>query len=392
MPQNVTIYRCLIICPSDVEGEKQALIELINHWNAQIGNELKVIVQPVHWGYATPNMSGPAQTVINKQFVDDCDIGIAVFWSRIGTKTAEHESGSVEEIRRLQARGCWIGVYFKSTSIPQERLKDDQFARLQEIKAKFEKEGLLAQYDSIDHLRTLVQLNMTSVIARLALRDKGSDAPTLMEKSTFSIANEFRTERLKALDDGVPKMVLHMYPLVAGDEAKKLVPFVKERSLSFWPLFARGHNTQSNSKGRIFKNSDESYVQLYRSGALESLDSAAWSGRGPVWGRELEETIVRRTSEYLNNYSAAGITPPVFVGLALLHVGGAEIFGAGHDFMYRETAKIEDENLVLPEFVVTDFKEKLVKVFKPTFDLIWQAAGVDEDPNIDDQGNWLARR
>ena len=120
MPQTATIYRCLIICPSDVEQEKLTVVEALNRWNASLGDYAKVQIQPVHWGYATPEMSDPAQTVINRQMVDSCDFGIAVFWSRLGTKTQDHESGSVEEISALRKRGCWVGVYFSDAPVPQQ--------------------------------------------------------------------------------------------------------------------------------------------------------------------------------------------------------------------------------------------------------------------------------
>ncbi len=171
MAHAATVYRCLIICPSDVEAEKQAIIGVLNHWNARIGDALGVQVQPVHWGYATPEMSGPAQSIINKQIVENCDLGIAIFWSRLGTKTREHESASVEEIRLLQQRGCRVAVYFNEAAVPQSSLKDDQYYRLQEQRRVFEKEGLLSKFTSIEQLCRIVTLDVTESLVHLARRD-----------------------------------------------------------------------------------------------------------------------------------------------------------------------------------------------------------------------------
>src|SRR5438045_1658210 len=99
MPQQIIEYRCLLISPGDVAEERDALTKLVNDWNAQIGCGLGVRVELVRWeSHATPDMSGPPQEVINTQLLGDCDLGIAVFWSRLGTPTSTHPSGSVEEV------------------------------------------------------------------------------------------------------------------------------------------------------------------------------------------------------------------------------------------------------------------------------------------------------
>ena len=40
----------------------------------------------------------PPQKIINAQLVDECDLGIAVFWSRLGTPTEKHPSGQCSAI------------------------------------------------------------------------------------------------------------------------------------------------------------------------------------------------------------------------------------------------------------------------------------------------------
>src|ERR1700674_5809828 len=112
MPKSVTEYRCLIISPGDVVEERQAVVDVIHRWNASVGANRGIRVEPVRWEtHAHPDMSGPAQANVNEQIVDDCDFGIAVFWSRVGTPTAEYGSGSIEEVERLVARGAKVMLY-----------------------------------------------------------------------------------------------------------------------------------------------------------------------------------------------------------------------------------------------------------------------------------------
>jgi hypothetical protein len=119
----ITEYRCLLISPSDVAQERDALTDLVNGWNAQIGRALNVRVELVRWEtHASPDLQGPPQSVLNRQLLGDCHFGIALFWSRIGTPTSSYRSGSDEEIRRLLDAGVRVLVYFNRSPIPQDNL------------------------------------------------------------------------------------------------------------------------------------------------------------------------------------------------------------------------------------------------------------------------------
>jgi hypothetical protein len=58
MPRQTIEYRCLLISPGDVSAERDALTELVNRWNAQIGRGLNARVELVRWeSHATPDMT-----------------------------------------------------------------------------------------------------------------------------------------------------------------------------------------------------------------------------------------------------------------------------------------------------------------------------------------------
>jgi hypothetical protein len=178
MPRQVPVYRCLIVSPSDVVAERDAIVEVVELWNAHVGPGLDVRVEAVRWeSHARPEMTGAPQAVLNRQLVETCDFGVAVFWCRLGTPTAEHPSGSAEEVERLVARGADVMVYFSSAPVPQEALKDDQFQRLQALKASYQQRGLLATYDSVAALGKLVNLHLTSLVSKLLVRDRAEGQP-----------------------------------------------------------------------------------------------------------------------------------------------------------------------------------------------------------------------
>ena len=166
MAKHVIEYRCLLISPSDVDEEREALTQVVTAWNAQIGDSLGARVNLVRWEtHSTPDMSGAPQAVLNEQIVDDCDLGIALFWSRLGTATAEHESGSLEEIHRLLEHGAKVMVYLKTAAIPQEKIDATQFKRLQKAKKELRQRGILGDFATISELKEKVLLHITSSIA-----------------------------------------------------------------------------------------------------------------------------------------------------------------------------------------------------------------------------------
>ncbi|WP_433926605.1 hypothetical protein AB3662_27195 [Sorangium cellulosum] len=153
-------------------------MDVINSWNGQIGHSLNARIEPVRWeSHARPEMGQPAQDVINQQLVDGCDFGIAIFWSRLGSPTAKHPSGSVEEVDRLLQKGSKVMVYFSAAPIPQQALKDDQFARLQSIRERYQKEGLLATFETIEKLREMLALHVTSLMSEMLLNARASGQP-----------------------------------------------------------------------------------------------------------------------------------------------------------------------------------------------------------------------
>ena len=118
MAKRVIEYRCLMISPSDVEAERNAVSQVIELWNAQVGSALDARIHLFRWEtHAVPDASGPPQQVLNRQIVDECDFGIAIFWARLGSPTTTHLSGSIEEIDRLRERGARVLVYFSTAAI-----------------------------------------------------------------------------------------------------------------------------------------------------------------------------------------------------------------------------------------------------------------------------------
>jgi hypothetical protein len=168
MSRQVTKYRCLIISPSDVEAERQSVSDCIGSWNAHIGGLLGVHVEAVAWEvHALPVLGDRPQALFNPT-VDNCDIGIAIFWTRLGTPTGTHRSGSVEEIARLKEAGKSVLVYFCNKDVPRANLDPAEMERLATFRDGLQQEGILQEFNSPEELAKLVALHLTAVMGRLS--------------------------------------------------------------------------------------------------------------------------------------------------------------------------------------------------------------------------------
>ncbi len=104
---DASVLKVLLSSPGDTGEEVAAVKESLHGWNGSRAESAQVILLPRHWkSDGVPRLgAGGGQGVINEQLVDDADIVIALFDSRLGQATAEAVSGTAEEIRRAVDAG-----------------------------------------------------------------------------------------------------------------------------------------------------------------------------------------------------------------------------------------------------------------------------------------------
>lgn len=162
------VYRCLVISPSDVAEARNSVAGAIVDWNAHVGPVLNCRVEPVRWEVsARPELGDSVQTVLNEAIVDQADFAIALFWTRAGTPTENHVSGSAEEVERLVASGRRVMVYFCAADPPASLVDREQLQRLARLRAAYEARGPLSTFHTLDELERLVHSHLTSLVAEL---------------------------------------------------------------------------------------------------------------------------------------------------------------------------------------------------------------------------------
>lgn len=177
MPQKGTIYRILIASPSDCVKERSSIPETIYSWNSVHSFHTGIMLEPVMWEtHVIPELGNRPQETINNQIVDSCDFLIGAFWTRMGTATGEHVSGTAEEIDRLRNQGKKIFLYFSSAPVVPESIDPDQYKALVEYKKSLRGQGITFDYSNIGEFREMLQRHLSSLMASIT-KENGTAEP-----------------------------------------------------------------------------------------------------------------------------------------------------------------------------------------------------------------------
>ena len=87
----------MIASPGDVSKERNLVREILHDWNDVHSFQRGVVLMPVGWDtQSSPDLSGRPQELINSRVLQQCELLVGIFWTRLGTPTGEEESGTVE--------------------------------------------------------------------------------------------------------------------------------------------------------------------------------------------------------------------------------------------------------------------------------------------------------
>lgn len=150
MKNNVIQYSILISTPSDITDEVESIKRCIDKFNRGVGYHNNINLLTRYWeDDAYPEQGDAPQNIINKQLVEPSDAVIAILWTRFGTPTGSHGSGTEEEINKLKEKGRQIFLYFSEKATNPYDVDPAQFEKVKEFKKQMEKEGLYNSFKTL---------------------------------------------------------------------------------------------------------------------------------------------------------------------------------------------------------------------------------------------------
>jgi hypothetical protein len=196
-----------------------------------------------------------------------------------------------------------------------------------------------------------------------------------------------------------PKVVVHLMPFASLD-ATTQVDFRRSWTNEYLePLNAGGWSRRHNLDGFITYSSDGtprvpvSYLQLFRSGAVEAVETQIIDPRDFGQGeREVlpsavfEREVINGVTRYTKLIEEFGIETPIVIMVSVTGVKGCELAISKRGF--DSPALFDRDVLLLPDVLIADFSTPSDVVLQPVLDALWQAAGVEGCRHYRD-GRWF---
>lgn len=183
----VTVYDLLLSCPGDVMDLKDTVDACVKSFNASIGEANNIRIELKHWSTDGFSQSGDKpQNILNKQFVDDCDLCIALLGIRFGTPTDNYDSGTEEEIEKMLLQKKQVFLYFVERSVNLSEIDMEQYKKVQEFKDKYTDKGVYTIVKSAEALRTEFQNALTLYFIKLVAPNTTQLQPTLLPNLVIS--------------------------------------------------------------------------------------------------------------------------------------------------------------------------------------------------------------
>ncbi|MBD8021430.1 MULTISPECIES: DUF4062 domain-containing protein [Brevibacterium] len=174
-----SVLRVMIASPSDIPDARDAVEQALYGWNNANAKNKQVVLIPWRWETSSvPVLGDHPQSLINAQGVDESDIVIALFGSRLGSPTPAAASGTAEEIKRAVDSGKPVHVYFSTAPLPRD-VDTTQLDGLRQFQTDIGQRGLLGEFASPEQLNHEV---WKAIEHDIAAADLGT--PVLQQKPT----------------------------------------------------------------------------------------------------------------------------------------------------------------------------------------------------------------
>jgi hypothetical protein len=221
MAYHATVVPVMIASPGDVIEERDVIRSVIHDWNDVNAQASNVMLVAVGWDtHSSPELGARPQELINKRILEDCDLLIGVFWTRLGTPTGKAASGTVEEIEEHVAAGKPAMIYFSSKPVAPDSIDANQYAQVKEVRAKWQGQGLIETYESVGEFRSKISKQLPLCLAKNEYLQGILNTPSveiaLPQMSTsphsYALSEEARS-LLKAAasrDDGSIQRIAHL--------------------------------------------------------------------------------------------------------------------------------------------------------------------------------------
>lgn len=234
--------------------------------------------------------------------------------------------------------------------------------------------------------------------------------------------NSIYQNRLQELNTGeyhinIPspnRMLIHMISIDALNANKSLdleIMFNNFENYLKPPGCFLGRSIERNLHGLLvscgpdpYSDTYVGYVQLYRNGMIEAIDSSLLKPTTQLHGRSytkpvkklgmwfLEKKIIHSCNMYLNTLKKIGVNLPIYLFLSFTHMRDYKISLVPYKdtFMSRDSDSAKKDEILLKRIKIDDFEVDFEKKLKPSFDIFWNVFNQPGSRNYDENGRFIS--
>jgi hypothetical protein len=213
--------------------------------------------------------------------------------------------------------------------------------------------------------------------------------------------SSFRNNRIASIvadETGMPlysssNIILHIIPISAFAFTRKDIDLKAiYNGCKISPICSGAYNRRINFDGifiysvEMEKGKTDSYVQLYKNGIIEAVESKMLPFKDKSIPISYEAYLIRSTKEYIEFLKELDIELPFFIYVTLTGVKGYFIPSSQRFFSSNQ---IIDKEILNPSvMVLDDFNTDIDVLLRPIFDGIWNAAGFTHSLNYNENGRF----
>lgn len=269
MSFQATVFNVMIASPSDVPVEREIVRKVIHEWNAIHADEKNTVLLPIGWEtHSAPDMSGPPQSIINRQVLENSDLLVGIFWTRIGTATKEYASGAVEEIERHIAAGKPAMLYFSEAPVVPNEINQKQYRALEKFRINCQTRALYEPFNNTDEFEAKFRRHLNIRLKEAFFKVKSASIAEVNEEVIpIKILSKEEKSLLKEASkdhDGRIMKTKYMGGVSIQTNRKNFVEGSNPRSAALWisaldSLVQMAYITSEGYKGEVFKITQSGY-------------------------------------------------------------------------------------------------------------------------------------
>ena len=234
MSFTATIYNIMIGAPGDIKDEIGVAKNVLFRWNEINSQSRYISLLPLYWKSSTyPSSGEPPQKSINKQVVDYSDLMVCVFYTRFGSPTDTHQSGTEEEIDEHLKSGRHVMVFLKEVTDTTEK-DETQYKKLTDFFERHNNDFYWVKYKDTTEFERIFRESLELFINR-NWKNRESDVANKTVEVTSQYINDFFSDFENIIENSI-NSVLSKYGLFPTRLPQNIEASIIRETKTLWTI------------------------------------------------------------------------------------------------------------------------------------------------------------